>query len=440
MSIQIPSKTFTSKKQAPKRAFPRARCFLEVVGPSEVLSITHFLDIIWTKSNCHRISATSSTMTTGFAGAASRLVSQASQAFDDEDDETVTLLSTSSEENRDGGFESEDEENLVVPKKRVYAKYRKLVWTPWTFGSDEYFYDEAQYTDALWELAKQEFGGLKENGVFFIKGTRRPPTKDKVVRIYRCAFHHCCSCGYQCQLVYWKAENRWSILVTSNIEHDHVLKKNPRGALKHCITAAINSPTKLNQRPKSLVGQVMLRLDETYTQRQQRSVSCRLNRLRVQNSKRVLTNGGDGSLYGDVVDQLLNKYRRDNIRSFNRDSVFLVGGQVVVRNVVDEADGSEQVRFYCVLSTENLLLNGPRQLQTGQQMMLAVDALYRYVVEKDHGLFVVKCINHCQSAKTIAYAICNREDKEALVWILQAIKDEIETIVNRLVQQGSPYM
>ena len=68
-----------------------------------------------------------------------------------------------------------------------------------------------------------------------------------------------------------------------------------------------------------------------------------------------------------------------------------MGGNVTARTIVDDTDGQEHVRFYCVLSTENLLLNGPRQVATGQQMMLAVDASYRYVVEKDHGLFVVKC-------------------------------------------------
>ena len=210
------------------------------------------------------------TMTTGFGLAASRLVTQQTQAEEDDDDDTVLLLSTSSEEDRDG--ESESEVNEVLKSKRVYAKYRHLEWTTWAFNDSEYFYTEEDYTDALWGLAKQEFGGLKANGVSFVKGTRRPPTKDKVVHIYRCAFYTCCSCGFQCQLVYWKRENRWSIQYTSNVPHDHKLKKNPRGALKHAIVAAINSPSKLNHRPKSLVGRVMVKLDETFTQEQQRSL------------------------------------------------------------------------------------------------------------------------------------------------------------------------
>ena len=40
--------------------------------------------------------------------------------------------------------------------------------------------------------------------------------------------------------------------------------------------------------------------------------------------------------------------------------------------------------------------------------MLAVDGSYQYVHERDRGLFVVKTMNHCQSAETIAYAICNQ--------------------------------
>ena len=301
-------------------------------------------------------------MTTGFAHAVSRLVTQQTQ---DEDDDTVSLLSTSSEEDRDFDAESDEEVEGLLKSKRVYAKYRQLQWTPWIFNKADYFYTEEEYNEALSGLANQEFGGLKENDVFFVKGTRRPPTKHKVVRIYRCAFYNCCSCGFQCQLVYWKEENRWSIQYTGNVPHDHKLKRNPSGALKHAIVAAINSPSKLGNRPKSLVGQVMVKLDQTFTQEQQRSISRKCNRLRVGNVTRSLTNGGDGSLYGDVVDRLLNKYRRDNIRDFNRDSVFLVGGKVTARTIVDDTDGSEHVRFYCVLSTENLLLNGPRQIATG---------------------------------------------------------------------------
>ena len=73
-------------------------------------------------------------------------------------------------------------------------------------------------------------------------------------------------------------------------------------------------------------------------------------------------------------------------------------------------------------------------------MILAVDASYQYVVKRDHGLVVVKIINHSQQGKTITYAVCNQEDHEALRWIFVAIQVEVEAIVNHLIENGEKYM
>ena len=98
-------------------------------------------------------------MTTGFGLAVSRLVTQQTQEEEDADDDTVSLLSTSSEEDRDS-------ESDIFKSKRIYAKYRKLEWATWTFEDSDYFYTEEEYTNALWDLAHKAFGGLKENGFF----------------------------------------------------------------------------------------------------------------------------------------------------------------------------------------------------------------------------------------------------------------------------------
>ena len=154
-----------------------------------------------------------------------------------------------------------------------------------------------------------------------------------------------------------------------------------------------------------------------FSQKEQSSIKRKVNGLRVDFSTRHLENGGDGSAYGDVVESLLKKYSRQNLYDkFDQDTVYLLDDTVFLESKQGE-NGETDVRFYCVLSTENLLLNGPRQMASGQEMILAVDASYRYVVEKGHGLFVVKCINHAQSAKVTAYAICNKEDTNALTWI-----------------------
>ena len=297
------------------------------------------------------------------------------------------------------------------------------------FSDAEYLYTEEEVDDALWALADKEFGGKKENGVFWVVGPKRQ-TKLKKYQKYHCAFYNCCSCLTEVQLVYSKEEGRYWIEITSKVPHDHVMKKKSHGPLKSALVACIDSPSKLKVAPKALVGRASIKMGQTFTQDQQVALKRAIG---ILYTTKDLKNGGNGSYYGDVVESLLNKYHRDNIGdSFTRDTVFLVGGRVNVDEVVDNK-ASDGVRFYCVSSTENLLLNGPRQVMSGQQIILAVDGSYRYVIERDHGLFVVKTINHCQSAKTIAYAICNREDKVALKWIFGTIKEEIEYTVNQLI-------
>ena len=67
-------------------------------------------------------------MTTGFWLAVSHLVTQQTQEEEDDDKLMVSLLSTSSEEDRD-----KLEAKEVFKSKRIYAKYRKLEWAVWTF-------------------------------------------------------------------------------------------------------------------------------------------------------------------------------------------------------------------------------------------------------------------------------------------------------------------
>ena len=124
---------------------------------------------------------------------------------------------------------------------------------------------------------------------------------------------------------------------------------------------------------------------------------------------------------------------------FTKHSVYLLGNECVVQDVMVHNPTTDMAerrkRFYCVLSTENLLMNAYRQMATGQDMTIACDASYRYVTERDHGLFVVKAVNWAPSAKTIGYAICNKEDKNALEWIFRTLKMEIERIVNAKIDE-----
>ena len=376
-------------------------------------------------------------MMTGFVQAYAAIVSQATRQDDDTDDSLTSWGCGQpvipSDEEDDDIFLDEVTRKRGKKTGRKNNKYDWIVWSP---GAEEYLYSDDDVNEALWTLASVEFRGKPANGVCLVKGTLRE-TKLKSIRRYNCPFFNCCSCTRLYQVVFYKAECRWQIEVAADTSNSHGNSRS--GAMKQALLAWVDSPSKLQKPPKMLVGEATTKLGEKLTQSEQKQLRRRIGRRRIAHATSSLTNGGDGSHYGDVVDSLLNKYKRENISKFNWDSVYLLGDNVCVDGVTDK-EGNESIRFYCVLSTENLLLNGPRQKSTGQALMLAVDGSYRYVHEKDHGLFVVKTINHCQSAKTIAYAICNREDKTALTWIFEAIKEETERIVNGLAQCEEPYM
>ena len=365
------------------------------------------------------------------------LVSQSQDWIRDDDEEY---------EEEDPNDDNANDFSMRPPSRTI--TYRKIWWCLAIDKEGKSYYPASGAPDnvmkGLWDLAEQEFGGRPENGVFFLKGAVRK-TKQHVIKGYRCSFYHQSKCKQPCYRVVYSKRNEMYRIETAHTDahSNHSKYLVSRGAPKAALVNSIRSPSALRKTPKQLLG-VASRKAATepqnamkYTSEQQKSIARKVHRLRLEFSTKDLQNGGDGSHYGDVVETILRKYARKNIDNFNKDSVYLLKDEVHLH--VSE-DDEQSVRFYCVLSTENLLLNAPRQQSSGQEIVLAVDGSYRYVVERDHGLFVVKCVNHSQTAKMVAYAICNREDEQALTWIFKAIKEETERIVNGLIEDGIEWM
>ena len=287
-------------------------------------------------------------MTTGFVQAYARIVSQATQ----QDDDTVDSFSSWGCGQAVIPSDKEDDDIFLdKASKKTGRKNNSYDWVTWSPGSEEYLYDEKDLDDALWVLAGEEFGGKIANGVGLVKGALRE-TKKKSIRRYNCPFYNCCKCNRLYQVVFFKDECRWQIQLAENTTHSHGNSRS--GTIKQALLACVDSPSKLHRAPKTLVGDAAIKLGQKLTQSDQKRLSRRIGRRRIAHSTKSLTNGGDGSHYGDVVDSLLNKYKRSNMEAFNRDSVYLLGDDVCVDSVMDK-DGNETIRFYCVLSTENLL-------------------------------------------------------------------------------------
>ena len=209
-------------------------------------------------------------MTTGFEGALSRIVSQTQEEPRDPNGSADDPYESSGDEYREQRWEAINGYSPTPLAVRRRKKNRDLAWVSWHPGDSEYLYTELEVTDALWLLAQQEFGGRKENGVFWVQGTHQE-TSLKTIRTWRCAFYNTGKCGAQCQSIYFKKGNRWQIEVASGVPHNHD-KKTDRGVIQEAVLACINSPNKLKQPPKKLVSSATSKLDMTLTQAQQRSL------------------------------------------------------------------------------------------------------------------------------------------------------------------------
>jgi hypothetical protein len=183
------------------------------------------------------------------------------------------------------------------------------------------------------------------------------------VKLYRCAYYNQCKCPARFRTLEDLETGEIELQKATNIEHgDHSVNNMKRGASKHTIIAAVSSPSHLRKGPKQLLGKAARTLKSSMSSVDQRSVTRKLQRLRTKYDTGDLTNGGDGGHYGDVVDQLKTKFLRSSIgESFHDNTVYLLRDEVVVKQclVLNEKTGKEEERkrFYCVLSTENLLLN-----------------------------------------------------------------------------------
>ena len=113
---------------------------------------------------------------------------------------------------------------------------------------------------------------------------------------------------------------------------------------------------------------------------------------------------------------------------FNSHTVILCCGRLEFTT----ENGEE--RFCCALSTENLLLNAYRQQSTGQDMALEVETSYRYMY--GYGLIIVRVANFAQKDRTIGYGVCSHNDQNAHEFVFRALKEEVESVVDRFASVG----
>ena len=272
---------------------------------------------------------------------------------------------------------------------------------------------------ALWELAKQSYGGSIYNGVDWHK--KKPHTdKHGVTRtVFRCPFDNQSKCPYQICTLKNTAGTR---IYISSYEHDHSKNYKKRGIDLAIKIQAIDSPSKLRKGKFNLVKQAMASSDIILTQAQQTSA----HRAILYQTKKFTTQTLGGNLPGQVggLQHQLEKYKRDGSEGLH--DVYLVGSEYIC--TIDGRNDEHMIS--AVFSTDNLLCNAIRQMATGVDMTLAIDASHRYNFQ-GYPVIPIKVIDFSQKAHAVAWAISSKEDVAAHEFIWRVLQRGISNVGRR---------
>ena len=202
------------------------------------------------------------------------------------------------------------------------------------------------------------------------------------------------------------------------VQHsNHDITYQKRGVPKQA-NALIQLPSQLKQPPKHFTRRAREK-GITVDTKMATKMARMFTKMRKDHTTRHLT--GDGSSWGEAVQQM-ELLKRENVAdpaNFNEHTCYMFASRI----------NYETKEFLGAASTENLLLNAYRQMQSGQDLTFGIDTSHRYTREQI-GLMPIKAISLNQEGHTIAYGIVASEDEDAHDFILAAVRKEVEKVVN----------
>lgn len=126
-------------------------------------------------------------------------------------------MSTSDDDSDDGPPHSSDEEDQAVPPPTKRVRNNTVFpvdLVPWTDPHGvTVFETDYELRDALWVLAKEEFGGNPTNKVDWIKkGWDKNKDKEKCRKVYYCTYNHQSKCGFRIAIFQDKSSCAYTIV------------------------------------------------------------------------------------------------------------------------------------------------------------------------------------------------------------------------------------
>ena len=339
--------------------------------------------------------------------------------------------------------EPENTEKQRKPRAKKVFDFLK----PWaTSQGISEFHSEPEVTNALWELADKGWDGSPSNGLSFIKHNTTKGMREPIVTTtyYSCRFETKAACPYR---ICTKTIDGCTKIYEGRFPHcDHLANsKHSRGVSSVIVAKAMHSPTSLQKAPSTLLKQAMSTHGFILSAEEQEKARRTLQRRKKRQVEDTLGGCAPDSFAGlsHVFESFLIT---PDSEGFDMHTVYLAGGEFKCEKVVlpqkkkkkkrsgkakaKEAQEVTEFRIAGVLSTDNLLLNGYRQMCTGQDMTFAVDASYRYTYQ-GYPLLPIKVINFSQSAKAVGWALVSNDNADCHRFAFEMMKKGVESAVQR---------
>ena len=309
---------------------------------------------------------------------------------------------------------------------------------PWVRSSDgKQYFSALEVHGVLRDLCLQQ--GYSDSNVSGVQFSSKnwQIVKTGKHRTHRCYFHTTLrgGCKFAIRETYRSAEDDYFFLIGNCAHSEHICNPSVKGKMM------LTSPSALRKTPGEFSRNYAAKCPNADCTEQQKAVEGFM-RTKYSVERNGLPRGVSMNSRAALL-ATLNQYLYSIVSKsadFDGNTVYLCEDPQQNSFVLEDGDDNSTARLVAVFSTEELLLNLYRQICTGQDYHIQMDASYRYTTEKKMGFIPVKVSSLTQTGRSVAYAIVTKEDSNAHKFIVKSINTAVEAVVNRRIRKGDKFV
>ena len=293
-------------------------------------------------------------------------------------------------------------------------------------------FTEQEMETELAKLALEHFGGNVEvNGLRWGK---------KGVNLLLCAFHDESNCPFHLRTTIQRSEGHVTRTIEFSVEehNDHAKRVTAGPGSKRDLSKYVKSQFTNQTHLTQSVTQAFSFLQKKGMVMWQREIGAFktwFKRRKLNHNKTSCT-----SSWGHAI-QSTKKLCKVVSKVYGIHDPYLHQGNDATDSgiIYDEnavaSDGQKFVRFACVISSQNLLLNISRSLYLGRGLSLELDTSHRYTHESVQ-LMPIRVRDAGFGGHTVAYGVCVRDDTTTFAHCLTILFEEYNNLIDHFKKQG----